>query len=115
MFKMKFAAFFFFCAVALPVKMGMDGKLNKGSDYLAMAILDLVLCVTPGVLLFIFGRRDINRTASVIKAARAQAEAGGHIDISAISGGLRLKETVVRKILDSARRRGVLPSEPRTV
>jgi len=91
--------------------MGMDGKLNKGSDYLALGILILVLLVIPAALLIFFGRRAVNRTARVMKAARAKIETGGHIDVAEISRELRLKETAARTILDSAKRRGVLPPQ----
>ena len=98
--RIKFAGFLLFCAVALPVKMGMDGKLNKGYDYLAMAILDLVLLIIPAALLIIFGRKAAKRTALVIKTARARIEAGGQIGVAEMSREMRLNGMVVRGILD---------------
>ena len=111
MLRIKIAVFLLFCAVALPIQMGMDGRLDKGSDYLALGIVILVLLVSPAALLIIFGRRAVKRTAQVLKAARAKIEAGEHIDVVEISRELRLKETAARTILDSAKRRGVLPPQ----
>lgn len=108
--RIKFAGFFLFLAVVFPIKMGMDGNLEERSDYIALVVVEVVFFVIPIVVLFISGIRSVNRAALVIKTAKKKIEMEGYIEVAEISKETRLKDMKVRKILNSAKRRGALQS-----